>query len=287
MEDQLLEIQWGNSRALIDPAGSALVSLILRGKELIPRASEPRHPYHGVALAPWPNRIANGKYSFNGANYQLPLNEPFGNALHGFSFATVASAEAPSANSLVLTHSIAPRTDYPFSLSISLRFEISETELRVTTSATNTGEKSAPVGLGTHPFFVFDEKSELTVNAKTAAIHDSNMMPRAEVPAEEVGFKAGFARSINKLPLDVQFSQIDETCASLVTKDHGFEVFQQGANWLMIYTTEEFNWADGRTKAVAIEPQTCAADAFNSGEGLVILQPSERFEYLWGVRITN
>ena len=41
--------------------------------------------YPSALLAPWVNRVRNGNYSFEGRNYQLPINESnLGNAIHGF-----------------------------------------------------------------------------------------------------------------------------------------------------------------------------------------------------------
>src|SRR3954451_3098157 len=38
----------------------------------------------GTTLAPWPNRLRDGRYSFNGKDHQLALSEPAkGNAIHG------------------------------------------------------------------------------------------------------------------------------------------------------------------------------------------------------------
>lgn len=287
MRSQVFRIKSGDSSAAIDTRGSSLVTLWLAGKELIPQPGEKRHQFHGVTLAPWPNRIAKGSYFFEGENYQLEINEPFGNALHGFSFLEVAEIDQISEGALSLSHNIAPTTGFPFSLRVSLDFAISDDSLEVTTTAQNTADRSCPVGLGTHPFFVFDEHSTLEVRAKTAAVHGSDMMPLDYVPATEIGFGAGNQRTINQLPLDVQFSGLEEICAVLKTEDVILEVFQKGADWLMVYTTEQFGWADGRTKAVAIEPQTCAADSFNSGFGLEILEPGESLSYLWGIRVTN
>ena len=39
---------------------------------------------HGAPLIPWPNRLADGRYSFDGADHQLALTEPERhNAIHG------------------------------------------------------------------------------------------------------------------------------------------------------------------------------------------------------------
>jgi aldose 1-epimerase len=287
MPTNLVEITSGDASATVDAFGSGLVSLRLAGREVIPAPGVDRHPYHGVALAPWPNRIAGGRYSFNGQDFELPINEAFGNALHGFSFVIDAAVDRTAENRVLLSHEISPSAGYPFSLVVTLEFELTETELTVTTTAKNIGTESCPVGLGTHPFFVFDDTSTLEVFAKTAAIHGPDMMPIDSVSAGEIGFGAGLRKVISDVPLDVQLTEIEPTCAILRTRAGSFEVFQEGAEYLMVYTTEAFNWGDGRTKAVAIEPQTCAADAFNSGAGLQILEPGKSFSYRWGVRATK
>ena len=51
--------------------------------------------------------------------------------------------------------------------------------------------------------------------------------------------------------------------------------------WLMVYTAD--NRTPART-AIAIEPMTAAVDAFNSGEGLIVLAPGETFTGTWGIR---
>ncbi|SCX03984.1 hypothetical protein [Candidatus Aquiluna sp. UB-MaderosW2red] len=235
-------------------------------------------------LAPWPNRIAGGAYTFEGVEYQAKINEPLGNALHGLLFDLPANVLSQETDRLTLVSAVEPRPSFPWNLEVQITFSISEAGLEVETVATNTGQGSAPIGLGTHPFFVFDSTSTLEVRAKAGAIHGPDMIPLKEVPATELGFGEGIRTPIESLPLDLQFSGIAEGAAVLRTQDFSIEVWQKRADWLMVYTTESFNWADGRVRAVAIEPQTCAADAFNTGAGLKVLSPGESFSYVWGVR---
>lgn len=285
MSGQELQIVFGNSKASVSTMGSALVSLTLEGNDVIPEPSKPHHPYHSVMLAPWPNRITKGKYRFGQQDYQLETNEDFGNALHGLLFDKKARVKEQQENHLVLVSDIEPTAGYPFSVQVEISFTLSADGLSVETSATNNSSVSCPIGMGTHPFFVFDEESTLEVFAKEAAIHGEDMLPIRSVASSEVGFGSGVRRSIEKLPLDVQFAQTQAVCAILRTKDWAVEIFQERADWLMVYTTQEYNWADGRHRAVAIEPQTCAADAFNNNQGLVILEPNQTKSFVWGARL--
>jgi aldose 1-epimerase len=286
VSDDLIELELGSSKLTVSAIGSSVVSLTLDGANVIPEPSVPRHPYHGVLLAPWPNRIAKGQYSFQGKVYHPEVNEAFGNALHGLLFATRAKIVSQSENKLVLSNQIEASESYPWSLTVEISFELSDQGLSVLTTATNNSDSPAPVGLGTHPFFVFDEESALEIRATTASVHGSDMMPISEIDSGEIGFGTGLEKAIEGVALDVQFTNIDSTCAVLKTREFSLEIWQERAEFLMVYTTQEFNWADGRRRAVAIEPQTAAADAFNNGQGLKVLEPGESFSYLWGAKLS-
>ena len=287
MANDEIRLQFDSSEALISVIGSSLLSLTLENSEVIPAPASPRHPYHGVMLAPWPNRIAGGKYTFEGRNYQSEVNESFGNALHGLLVSAKASVDTKTENFLKLVSKIQASDSYPWNLTVSISFTLDADGLRVETVATNDSMTDAPVGLGTHPFFVFDEQSTLEVRAKSASVHGDNMMPISEIDASSIGFGMNQLKQIESVSLDVQFTNLEPVCAILRTRDWTLEIWQERANWLMVYTTEEFNWLDGRVRAVAIEPQTCAADAFNNSQGLKSLAPGESFGYVWGARKTS
>ena len=280
----MIQIRSGQSQATINPVGSAVYSLTLEGSEVIPEPASPAHPYHGVLLAPWPNRIKGGSYSFEGKSYQAIVNEDFGNALHGLVFDREAKVVSQSDDSVVLDSEIFPSDGYPWAITVRNEFRISSDGLSVETTATNNSDEIAPVALGTHPFFVFDEESTLEVRASKAAIHGKDMLPISEISSSEIGFGTSAQEKIENVALDVQFTECESVSAVLRTKNWNMEVWQENANWLMVYTTQAFNWADGRTRAVAIEPQTSAADSFNSGAGLTKLAPGASLSYRWGAR---
>ncbi len=55
--------------------------------------------------------------------------------------------------------------------------------------------------------------------------------------------------------------------------------------FLQVFTGDALPVADQR-RAIAIEPYTCAANAFNNGLGLRVLQPGESFTTLWGITVS-
>ncbi|HWS52387.1 MAG TPA: galactose mutarotase, partial [Microbacterium sp.] len=72
--------------AVIASVGASLRSLTFDGRDLVVPfdADEVRPNYRGTTLAPWPNRVVDGRYRFGGVEHRLPLTEPErGHALHG------------------------------------------------------------------------------------------------------------------------------------------------------------------------------------------------------------
>ena len=47
--------------------------------------------------------------------------------------------------------------------------------------------------------------------------------------------------------------------------------------FVQMYTADDVPDPERRRGGVAIEPMTCAPDAFNSGDGLVVLEPGASF----------
>jgi aldose 1-epimerase len=130
------------------PAGKAY-------RELVDgyRADEMSSSARGQVLIPWPNRLQDGRYEFDGRRHQLPLNEPeHRNAIHGlvrWAAWTTAEREPDRA---VMEHVLHPQPGYPFSLRISIEYALTDSGLRVRTTARNLGTDPCPYGGGAHPY---------------------------------------------------------------------------------------------------------------------------------------
>ena len=105
----------------------------------------------GQVLAPWPNRLDEGRYEFDGETYQVPLNEP-PQAMHGLvrwaNWRPVARAE----DLVELEHVLHPQPGYPFSLRLTVEYRLDAAGLTVRTSAENVGDRALPFGVGHHPY---------------------------------------------------------------------------------------------------------------------------------------
>jgi aldose 1-epimerase len=151
---------------VISAQGATLLSLTQGELSLIegpPVASAFAPDGRGQVLAPWPNRLAGGNYTWNGSSYQLPINEIERNcAIHGlvrWSHWQQARTNS-SATSISLDHRILPQPGYPFCLDLQVSYALSENGLCVTTKAKVPGEPGGlsqpgtlvPFGLGFHPY---------------------------------------------------------------------------------------------------------------------------------------
>ncbi len=149
-----IEIAVGDQRAVVVEVGGGLRSYSAGSRELVDgyRADEMSSSGRGQVLIPWPNRLQDGRYEFDGRRHQLPLNEPeHRNAIHGLvRWANWTTAEREP-HRAVMEHVLHPQPGYPFSLRISIEYALTDSGLRVRTTARNLGTDPCPYGSGAHP----------------------------------------------------------------------------------------------------------------------------------------
>ena len=285
MPNPTLTLTNGDAAAVINLVGSALVGLRFGEHELIPEIDLEPKVFAGTLLTPWPNRIANGSYQFEGREYHLPKRDGLGNALHGLVDENLAEVVEQSASEVVLVTHVLAAQGYPSDLKVESSFSLGAGELFVKYTVTNQGSHNAPVGIGTHPYFPFSSETKVEVNAKFAAVHGKDMLPKTEISAAELGLGPGSQAQVSQLSLDTQFTGLGDPVARVFAEGFEFDIWQENANWLMVYTTGNFPWKSGMGNAIAIEPQTCPADAFNSGVDLKVLASGESTSMRWGIRL--
>lgn len=285
MSNSTYSLTNGDATAVINLVGSAVVGLRFGNHVVIPETDLGPKTYAGALLTPWPNRISKGRYQFEGSEYQLDTRDGLGNALHGLVDDATAEIVETANGFLKLATRVESDPGYPASLLVETSFELTHSELVVSYFVTNTGSSNAPVGIGTHPYFPFSETTTVEINAEVAFVHGADMLPNAHVPASEIGLGKGISARVQDLSLDTQFTRTANPVATLVSDGQALDIWSDNADWLMVYTTNKFPWASGEGNAIAIEPQTCPADAFNTGEDLRVLGPGESTFMRFGLRL--
>ena len=235
-------------------------------------------------LAPFPNRIEDGKFTFKNVEYQFPINMPNeNNAIHGFienkSFVIVDSSEA----NLVLRYEYDGSADYfPFPFSIDIEYELKKNELSCKTIATNTGDREMPFGFGWHPYFKIGD-SVNNLKLKIPEVEEIQVNERLIPTGDSNGFsKFKELQSIDTTEFDTGFILFGgSNQVELLNKEMGVGInviLKEGYDYLQIYTPPN-------RKTIAIEPMTCEANALNSHKGLKILRPKESFLAIYTIGV--
>ncbi|HEV2888418.1 MAG TPA: aldose 1-epimerase family protein [Jatrophihabitans sp.] len=291
LQGRRFEIAAGGYRAELAEVGASLAGLWHGGSpvtvESPPDGLPPKST--GAVLLPWPNRVAGGRYRFDGTDYQLPLTEPAKlNASHGLVKWVRWSAGRQDGSSVTLLHDLVPQTGYPFELHLEVTYSLdADTGLRVHTAVTNTGRSAAPFGAGFHPYLDLAghdyDSAELLVPAAAVFDTDDHQIPIGSRPVEGTPYDFRTIRPIGSVRLDHGFAELTGSAALLRTEQHSVELHWDAAyRYLQVFTPPFIT--PGRN-AVAIEPMSCPANAFNSGEGLVTLKPGQDWTGSWGIRL--
>lgn len=284
----------GAVSAEITQVGAALRALTVDGVDLVPRYPDdaPTPAASGVVLVPWPNRIRDGRWDDDGTERQLAISEPaFGNASHGLLRYTAYRALEQTADAVTLAADVVPQTGYPYHLATRVTYRVTADGLQVTHLLENVGVGAAPVALGTHPYFQISDvdTADLLLQAPAATWFrlDAQNIPIAEEPIDAAR-DLRTPRRVGDLRLDGAFAGLprDEhghANASLIAPDgRRLRVWLgSGFDYLQLFITDRY---PGHDVAVAIEPMTAPANAFNTGRGVRRLTPGEAWTLEWGVR---
>jgi len=154
-------------------------------------------------------------------------------------------------------------------------------------TAENSGSAVAPFGAGFHPFLDLAgspvEDAELLIPAETVLRTDERQIPVGRLPVAGTAFDLRRLRPLGELRLDDGFADLTGSVAVLRTPRRRLELHWDSAfRYLQVFTPPAVT--PGRT-AVAIEPMSCPANAFNSGEGLTRLAPGAEWSGSWGIRL--
>ncbi|WP_347110307.1 aldose 1-epimerase family protein [Paenarthrobacter sp. S56] len=246
----------------------------------------------GITLAPWANRVEDGVWHLNGKKQQLDITEvPRNNASHGLLRNTGYALVDESEFTVTLEATVFPQHGYPFLVRHRVRYGLDgNLDLHVEQTIINDGGEQAPFVLGAHPYLrmgdVAPEDLTLAVAAGTRLVADAERKIPRSTAAVEGDFDLSKGRPVGSLDLDVAFTDLafdDGWARHVLSAPDGRSVslVQDGnCRYVHVFVTDTF---PGRSKAVALEPMTGPANAFNSGEGLRWLGPGESFTMAWGI----
>ena len=293
-----LSIAAAGYTAEIATVGATLRALRQGDRDLVVpfEADQVRPVFRGAVLAPWPNRVVDGRYTFDGQDHELALSEPKrSHALHGLVAWVDFAVGEHEADRVTLTTTVPAQEGYPFRVVVHVEYRLDAEGLHTTVTGTNTGDRPAPWGTGPHPYLSagagsVDDWTLTLPAAEVLEVTEDRLVPTELVPVHDE-FDLRTATLIGPRFIDHAFTGFDRdadgTAAITVTAadGHGVRVaFGPECGWAQVHTADHVV-PEYHRSGLAVEPMTCAPDAFNAGEGrgLVVLAPGAAHAAAWTI----
>jgi aldose 1-epimerase len=295
--------QWrighGRQEVIVCEVGATLRSYAVGDHHVIDGfgSDEWSHAGRGQVLAPWPNRLADGRYEFNGVRAQAALDEPERrNAIHGLVRWLPWTLQTRHQNQLSLRLQLHPSPGYPFSLLVELEYHVGRDGLTVTTTAQSLDEGSVPFGIGFHPYLSAGPETVDGAILRVPAHHtlelDDRGLPTGALKGVE-GTDLDFttSRFVGPAVLDTCYTTLDRETdgRARATLDApggvtGATLWADGGfPYLMAYTGDTLPDVARRRRALALEPMTCPPNALRTGKDVIDLQPGQEWTGQWGI----
>lgn len=292
---QVLTLKAHGFSAQLATVGATLVSLEFDGRPLV-RAFDPqlaRPVFSGAILAPWPNRVTDGSYSWDGQSHQLPITESDrGHALHGLVADADFSLTAHSEQRAELTTTITPSAGYPFTVQLVISYRLEAEGLRATATATNLGETAAPFGWGSHAYLVApgERVDQWTLNLPAQQVQlteGERLLPKdvVAVAGTELDFRT--PKLLGSTFIDHAYTSLEfdseKLTRAVLTNEDGVGsqiIWDESCRWVQVHTADRDDPTLNRS-GLAVEPMTCPPGAFNSGEDVIRLEPAATNQISW------
>ena len=285
------EVVHADQRAVVVGVGGGLRTYSVDEREVLDGygADEECTSGRGQVLIPWPNRIEDGTYEFDGERHQLSLTEPeHRNAIHGLVRGEPWTIAEQKPGRVRLTYELQPQPGYPFSLALELEYSLSDDGLKVQTTATNVGGEVAPYGSGAHPYLKAGsptvDSATLRIPARTVLQSNDRGLPVGSEPVESSEFDFRSPRPIGATVLDHAFTDLErgeDGRARVELADRVSLWVDESYPYLMVFTGDPL--PDVARRSLAVEPMTCPPNAFRTGDHLIRLEPGASVTSAWGI----
>lgn len=236
---EIIAIASGPVTADVAPgAGGRLAQLTIDGVPLLvghtPDADATG--WGAYPMVPWAGRIRRGRFSFDGREYQLPIN--FGHhSIHGIGFASEWRVDAHDARHLSLRLDMPADDIWPFGGVATHELHVDDGGITMTLTATAI-DHAFPVSFGWHPWF--RKPAELDFRPTAMYRRDDDYIAVDELVPVAPG------------PWDDCFTNTEPVRVSIDGVD--LRLTSDCNNWV-VYDEPEH--------ATCVEPQTAPPDAFN------------------------
>lgn len=252
----------------------------------------------GQPLLPWPNRLADGRYDWEGQTHQVAISEPAtGTAIHGLARWSAWQAADAGTSWATMAHRLAAEPGYPWTLDVTITYRLDDDGLSVATAVTNRSSGDAPFGIGFHPYLhafggLVDD-CRLTLPATQAYDVDGRGLPTGRHPVDSGPDDYRSGRAVGDRHLDLPLTGLtrDGDGRARVVLQGPAGTGRRVTLWvdeafthLQVYSGDTLGDAARRRRGLAVEPMTGPANLLASGDGRRILEPGRPLLATWGVQ---
>jgi aldose 1-epimerase len=292
-------IKHQNQRAVITEVGGGLRTYGVGGLDVLDGYNEGEMctVARGSPLLPWPNRLADGRYEFQGRSYRTALTEPSQqNAIHGLTRWMNWKGSQEEENRVQMSLLLHPQEGYPFTLSLKIEYSLDEAGLTVKTTGANMGDWPLPYGAGQHPYVTVGtervDSGSLRLPALLRLEVDQRQIPTGRlIQVKDTEYDFLELRTIGDTRLDTAFTSLVPDADGITrilfaAPGGGRRVtlwMDSSYGYVMVFTGDTIPQTVRRRRGLGLEPMTCAPNAFQTGLGLRTLSPGESSSSAWGL----
>jgi aldose 1-epimerase len=237
--DDRIVLRAGDATLTLDAAtGARLASLVVAGHELLLTEGDEPIWWGAYPMVPFAGRIGEGRFTFRGGSYQLPINMA-PHAIHGTVFDRAWSITARASDAATLEIDLGPV--WPFRGHVTHEVRLAADGLEAT--LTLVAEQPMPAWMGWHPWFRRDVGGaalDLSFEAARMFVRGSDMLP------------TGALTSPGPHPWDDAFTGLLEPPRLRWPGVIDLEVRSDAPFWVVF---------DERSDGICVEPQTGPPDA--------------------------
>jgi aldose 1-epimerase len=220
------------------------------------------------AMVPFVNRVANGRFTFDGQAVRLERNwsqDP--HPIHGHGWRSPWMVTAAARNHATLKFE-GGANEWPWRYSCEQSFELTADGASIELSLRNLSRTPMPAMLGLHPYFPDAGRARMEAQLPRVWMADSAALPVQEVETP-VDWSFAPARAVQAVALDHGFSGWNGI-ARLSWPDHRVTVSTSDCKFLHVYTPAGRDF-------FCVEPQTAAPGALGrDSREASIVAPGER-----------
>jgi galactose mutarotase-like enzyme len=255
---------------IIPSIGNRIISFKIGSQEMLYQGSKPSDLFSsgGIPiLYPTPNRVQNGKFTFD--KKTTLMKHPANSApalMHGIamdcSFTPISllvQSNEASFEAMLDFDNHHPRFNaFPYQHQLKLRYTLSADGLHIRWEVTNSGDKRMGIGVGFHPYWkVIGPPASIFIQIPVSTIQNS----KGQVLSKLGGGFSNFSqeRNINEGTRENIFYPIKpENSVSINYSESHFSLIQRASSEF----THLIEWIPG-TNYFSLENQTCSVDAHN------------------------